>query len=50
MLVLAPAGLEGYFVGVVEVLRSGAITWAEEKTIAARYGQEFIDNLKHWGQ
>jgi len=50
VLVLAPAGLEHYFTGVVEVLKHGEITWEEEKTIAARYGQEFIDNMHHWGR
>jgi quercetin dioxygenase-like cupin family protein len=50
VLVLSPAGLERYFASVVEVLNVGTITWEEEQTIAAQYGQEFIDKLHHWGQ
>ena len=50
VLVLAPAGLERYFSGVVEILAVGDITWEQEKAIAAQYGQEFIDNMHHWGQ
>jgi hypothetical protein len=32
------------------MLNLGAITWELEQKIAKQYGQEFIDNLKHWGQ
>ena len=42
--------LEGYFAGVAETLKIGPITWELEQEIAKRYGQEFLDNLKHWGQ
>ncbi|MGI9010295.1 MAG: cupin domain-containing protein [Nitrososphaeraceae archaeon] len=51
MLVISPAGLEKYFEQVSNVLlNKGSITWDLEKEIACEYGQEFIDNLKHWGQ
>ena len=50
VLILSPAGLEKYFAGVAGMLSVGAITWELEQEIAQQYGQEFIDNLKHWGQ
>jgi quercetin dioxygenase-like cupin family protein len=50
MLVIMPAGLEGYFEEVAELLKVGSITWDLEQKIAHMYGQEFLDNLKHWGQ
>ncbi len=50
VLVLSPAGLEKYFAGVADVLKIGTITWGQEQEIAKKYGQEFLDNLKHWGQ
>lgn len=50
VLILSPAGLEKYFAGVADMLNVGAITWELEQEIAKQYGQEFIDNLKHWGQ
>jgi len=50
VLVLSPAGLEKYFAGVAEALKAGPITWELEQEIAKRYGQEFLDKLKHWGQ
>ena len=47
---IIPAGLEGYFSGVAEALKIGPITWEVEQEIAKRYGQEFLDHLKHWGE
>jgi quercetin dioxygenase-like cupin family protein len=49
VLVISPAGLEEYFKEVAETLETGQITWELEQEIARRYGQEFLDNLKHWG-
>lgn len=50
VLVLSPAGLERYFSEVAELLRVGPVTWEVEQAIAAQYGQEFLDDLHHWGQ
>jgi len=50
ILVITPAGLERYFTEVSEMLRIGPITWELEQEIARQHGQEFLDNLKHWGQ
>ncbi len=50
VLVLSPAGLENYFAEVADTLKVGPITWEIEQEIAKRYGQEFLDQLKHWGQ
>ncbi len=50
VLVISPAGLERYFADVASALKERPITWEMEKEIAGRYGQEFIDRLKHWGQ
>ena len=49
-LVISPAGLEKYFREVAHILHIGHLTWELEKEIAYRYGQEFLDSLKHWGQ
>ncbi len=49
VLVISPARLEEYFKIVAETLETGQITWELEQEIARRYGQEFLDNLKHWG-
>ncbi len=50
VLVLSPAGLERYFSEVAELLWVGPVTWEVEQAIAAQYGQEFLDDLHHWGQ
>ena len=50
VLVISPAGLEGYFKEVADILQTGQITWKLEQEIARRWGQEFLDSLKHWGQ
>ncbi|HYX56750.1 MAG TPA: cupin domain-containing protein [Nitrososphaeraceae archaeon] len=50
VLVICPAGLEKYFREIAETLRIGPITWELEQEIARRYGQEFLEGLKHWGQ
>ena len=50
VLVLSPAGLEQYFTEVAEILTKGSLTWELEQEIARRHGQEFLENLKHWGQ
>ena len=51
VLVISPAGLENYFSEVAAVLKADRlITWELEQEIAKRYGQEFLDNLKHWGR
>lgn len=49
MFVLAPAGLENYFAEVADALQVGLLTWELEQDIAQKYGQEFLDKLKHWG-
>ncbi len=49
VLVLAPSGLEKYFAEVARTLSIGPITWELEQEIAQRYGQEFLDQLGHWG-
>ena len=52
VLVISPAGLEGYFREVADILgnQDNKISWNEEIEIARRYGQEFLDSLKHWSQ
>jgi quercetin dioxygenase-like cupin family protein len=50
VLVVTPAGLERYFAEVAERLGQGAVSMEDEAEIAARYGQEFLDRLRHWGQ
>ena len=50
MLVISPAGLENYFKEVASAIQTGKITWELEKEIASRYGQQFLESLKHWGQ
>jgi mannose-6-phosphate isomerase-like protein (cupin superfamily) len=52
VLVISPAGLEGYFREVADILgnQDNKISWNEEIEIARRYGQEFLDILKHWSQ
>ena len=50
VLVISPAGLEKYFKEIAETLRISPITWELEQEIACKYGQEFLENLKHWGQ
>ena len=50
VLVISPAGLEGYFKEVADILnmKGKEIPWNQEVEIARRYGQEFLDSLKHW--
>jgi mannose-6-phosphate isomerase-like protein (cupin superfamily) len=50
VLVISPAGLEGYFKEVSDILlkQGNKIPWNQEVEIAKRYGQEFFDSLKHW--
>ncbi len=50
VLVISPAGLEKYFQEVADKLKHGPITWELEQEIARRYGQQFLEHLKHWGQ
>jgi quercetin dioxygenase-like cupin family protein len=50
VLVICPAGLEKYFKEIAETLSIGPITWELEQEISRRYGQEFLEGLKHWGQ
>lgn len=50
VLVISPAGLEQYFASLADLLRQGPVSWEQEQGIARRYGQEFLDNLRHWGQ
>jgi quercetin dioxygenase-like cupin family protein len=50
VLVISSAGLEKYFIEIAETLSISPITWELEHEIACRYGQEFLENLKHWGQ
>jgi phosphopantetheinyl transferase (holo-ACP synthase) len=39
------------FAEVADILKvdSDIIDWEREKEIAHRYGQEFLESLKHWG-
>lgn len=46
---ISPAGLENHL-KEVDNLKTGSITWELEQEIASRYGQQFLDHLKHWGQ
>jgi quercetin dioxygenase-like cupin family protein len=49
VLVISPAGLEGYFKEVADILhRQNELSWNDEVEIAKCYGQEFLDSLKHW--
>jgi mannose-6-phosphate isomerase-like protein (cupin superfamily) len=50
VLVISPAGLEGYFKEVADILhiQGKEIPWNREVEIAQRYGQEFLDSLNHW--
>jgi len=48
-LLFPPAGLENYFKEVASILQTSEITWELEQEIANHYGQEFLDNLDHWG-
>jgi hypothetical protein len=50
VLVVTPAGLERYFAEVADRLSKGPVPMDVEGEIAARYGQEFLDRLRHWGQ
>jgi quercetin dioxygenase-like cupin family protein len=50
VLVVTPAGLERYFAEVADQLSRGPVTLDAEVEIASRYGQEFVDRLRHWGQ
>jgi quercetin dioxygenase-like cupin family protein len=50
VLVITPAGLERYFAEVADRLAKGPVSMDDEAEIAARYGQEFLDRLRHWGQ
>jgi quercetin dioxygenase-like cupin family protein len=50
VLVVTPAGLERYFAEVADRLALGALSLDDEAEIATRYGQEFLDRLRHWGQ
>ena len=42
--------LEGYFKEVADILhiQGKEISWNQEVEIAKRYGQEFLDSLRHW--
>jgi quercetin dioxygenase-like cupin family protein len=50
VLVVTPAGLERYFAEVAQRLGRGAVSMEDEVEIAARYGQDFLDRLRHWGE
>ncbi len=50
VLVLSPADLENYLQEIAEILDAGSITLKSKKQIARRSAQEFLENLKHWGQ
>lgn len=49
VLVVTPSGLERYFAEVSERLTRGPLSLEEEHALAGRYGQEFVDKLRHWG-
>ena len=49
VLVTAPAGLERYFAEVADRLAHGPVSMDDEAAIAACYGQDFLDRLRHWG-
>lgn len=48
VIVLSPPTLEKYFETVSDRLTLGEITLEEEKDIASRYGQHFLDMSSHW--
>ncbi len=48
VIVLSPPTLEKYFRAVSDRLASDGITLEEEKEIASRYGQHFLDMSAHW--
>ena len=48
VIVLSPPTLERYFKAVSERIASGGITLEEEKEIASRHGQHFLDMSAHW--
>jgi quercetin dioxygenase-like cupin family protein len=50
VLVVTAAGLEQYFAEVADRLANGAISMDDEASIAERYGQEFLNRLRHWSQ
>ncbi len=50
VLVVTPAGLDRYFSEVADRLAEGPVPLDVEADIAARYGQEFLDRVRHWGQ
>jgi quercetin dioxygenase-like cupin family protein len=50
VLVITPAGLERYFAEVADRVARGPVSMDDEAEIAIRYGQEFLDRLRHWGQ
>ncbi len=50
VVVISPAGLEKYFREVSDILKTDSISWELEQEIASRYGQTFLDHMKHWGQ
>jgi quercetin dioxygenase-like cupin family protein len=50
ILVVTPAGLDRYFAEVADRLTHGPVSMDVEAEIAARYGQDFLDRLHHWGR
>ena len=48
-LVICPPDLENYFQSVAGLLQRGPLPIADEFAIAARYGQDFLDQKSHWG-
>jgi quercetin dioxygenase-like cupin family protein len=47
VLVVTPAGMERYFADVADRLANGPVLMDDEAEIAARYGQESLDRLRH---
>ena len=49
LLVICPPNLEDYFWKVAQRLQTGALSLEEEASIAAQYGQDFLELTGHWG-
>ena len=47
-LVICPPNLESYFLAMSDLLRSGAVSFRQEREIASQFGQEFLDDHGHW--
>lgn len=49
VIVISPPHLEKYFGTVSQRLQEAEVSLEEEKAVAAKYGQDFLDMSAHWG-